>query len=84
MSCRMATYVRWISAYELAIKPVSHPRIYSGCPADLVQEWWNKNIVQGPILEQATHMCKCIFPILPLVLRMTCSQAICRASLEAM
>ncbi|WWC99663.1 hypothetical protein V866_006567 [Kwoniella sp. B9012] len=37
----MATNARFVVAYELAIKT----------------EWWNKDIMLGPIIEQATHIC---------------------------
>ncbi|WVQ97323.1 hypothetical protein IAU59_004434 [Kwoniella sp. CBS 9459] len=37
----MATNARFVVAYELAIKT----------------EWWNKDIMQGPVIEQATHIC---------------------------
>ncbi|WVN90351.1 uncharacterized protein L203_105587 [Cryptococcus depauperatus CBS 7841] len=37
----MATQGRFVVAYELAIKT----------------DWWNKSIMQGPIIEQATHIC---------------------------
>ncbi|KAK8865909.1 hypothetical protein IAR55_001057 [Kwoniella newhampshirensis] len=37
----MATNARFVTAYELAIKT----------------EWWNKSIMQGPIIEQGTHIC---------------------------
>ncbi|ORY32292.1 putative oxidoreductase C terminal-domain-containing protein [Naematelia encephala] len=37
----MATVARYVVAYELAIK----------------SDWWNKSIIQGPIVEQATHIC---------------------------
>ncbi|ADV21110.1 NAD binding dehydrogenase [Cryptococcus gattii Ru294] len=37
----MATNARYVTAYELAIKT----------------DWWNKSIMQGPIIEQGTHIC---------------------------
>lgn len=37
----MATMGKYVVAYELAIKT----------------DWWNKSKVQGPVIEQATHIC---------------------------
>ncbi|WVQ85679.1 hypothetical protein IAT38_007845 [Cryptococcus sp. DSM 104549] len=37
----MATNARFVTAYELAIKT----------------DWWDKDIMQGPIIEQGTHIC---------------------------
>ncbi|WVQ85028.1 hypothetical protein IAT38_007192 [Cryptococcus sp. DSM 104549] len=37
----MATNARYVTAYELAVK----------------SDWWNKDIMQGPIIEQGTHIC---------------------------
>ncbi|WVQ70968.1 hypothetical protein IAR50_000493 [Cryptococcus sp. DSM 104548] len=37
----MATNARYVTAYELAIKT----------------DWWDKSIMQGPIIEQGTHIC---------------------------
>ncbi|ORX35936.1 putative oxidoreductase C terminal-domain-containing protein [Kockovaella imperatae] len=37
----MATFARWIMAYPPGIK----------------LDWWNKAILQGPVIEQGTHVC---------------------------
>lgn len=55
-SLRMATNIRWISAYELAIKSVGVPFSKTSC-AHIPQDWWNKDVMQGPVIEQATHIC---------------------------
>ena len=52
----MATMGKYVVAYELAIKTVSLS-FGRGVGADK-QDWWNKSKVQGPVIEQATHICK--------------------------
>jgi hypothetical protein len=55
----MATMGKYVVAYELAIKTVSklHTHSTQNHVADN-QDWWNKSKVQGPVIEQATHICK--------------------------
>lgn len=48
-------------AYEFATKVVSLPSdsfSMAGHETESPQGWWNKNVDQGPIVENGTHICE--------------------------